>query len=436
MHKILLLALVAFAATWSRAQEPPTTQGAWITVDIGIIGTASEDVLNSAVEAVKDGNHAGLVIRLDTPGGALENTRNMVKTIMGAPFPVIVWVGPAGSRAGSAGAFITLAGHVAAMAPGTNIGAAHPVQASGEDVGKGEMDRKVTNDTIAFIESIAQKRGRNVDMARSFVATSVSITDTEALEHKVIDLTARDIPSLLEAADGREVTLEDGKKVTLATKGATTISHERTFRQKALEILSNPNLFYLLFMAGLIGLGYELTHPGMIFPGVVGAICMILALIATSVLPVSWGAAALVLVGVAMMVGEAFLPTFGILGVGGFVAFVLGSVFLVDPRGDSGLRISWWVIAPGAITVGVAFVGLGFLVLRSTKSTPKSGREAMIGQEAVALDAFPGGKGQVRVAGAIWSARFAAGADPMVNRGDALTVRAVDGLVVEVVKRS
>lgn len=420
----LLLALLALVPSPARAAD-------WLQVDIGIIGAASEDILKSALDQAKREDRPGLVIRLDTPGGALDNTRTMVQDIMAAQLPVIVWVGPAGARAGSAGAFLTISAHVAAMAPGTNIGAAHPVGGQGQDIGD-DMKKKVENDTIAFIESIARTRGRNVDMARSFVQTSVSITDAEALDNDVIDYVARDVPSIFEQADGKEVELDGGRKVKLETKGAGVVVYEKSLRQKLLEILSNPNLFYLLFMAGLIGLGYELTHPGIVFPGVVGAIGLILALIAMSVLPVSYGAVALLLAGIAMMIGESFVPSFGALGVGGFIAFVLGSIFLVDPANEAGLRISWKVIAPGAVTVAVAFFGLGWLVLRARQAPVRSGREGLVGEDGVAVGDFVGGAGQIRVKGAIWAAK----APLDLRKGDAVTVTAVRGLELDVTKRA
>jgi membrane-bound serine protease (ClpP class) len=421
------LALLFLALIPRLLAEAPAAP-AWLEVEIGEISTASDDILETALQEAKAKSYAGLIIRLDTPGGALDATRNMVKQMMASTVPIIVWVGPSGSRAGSAGSFLTVAGHLAAMAPGTNIGAAHPVQSSGEDVPK-EMDRKILNDTVAFMESIAKARGRNVDMARSFVATSVSITEQEALENNVIDLIAKDADELLKKIDGKTVTLESGTKVKLASAGAARVEFKKSLRQQLLEILTNPNLFYLLFMAGLVGLGYELTHPGIIFPGVVGGICMILALIATSVLPVSFGAAALILVGIGLLIAEAFMPTFGALGVGGLVALVLGSVFLVDPNNTQGLRVSYWAIAPGAVTVALAFVALGFIVVRARRAPVQSGRESMVGTAGTALADMPaGGQGQVRVAGSIWNAQTA----DALARGDKIVVTRVDGLTLGV----
>ncbi len=416
--------------------DPEETTGAWTIVDIGLIGAASEDILSAAMDKVKTEGHAGLIVKLDTPGGALENTRNMVKLMLAAPFPVVVWVGPSGSRAGSAGAFITLAANVAAMAPGTNIGASHPVEGNGENVGgdkDSEMNRKVTNDTVAFMESICNTRGRNVDMGVSFVATSVSVTDKEALDNKVIDLIAKDLPDLMDKIDGRVVTVQPGNAaVKLATKGAPRITYAKSLRQKLLEILSNPNLFYLLFMAGLAGLGYELTHPGMLFPGVVGAICLILALIAQSVLPVSYGAAALIVAGIIMLVAEAYLPSFGVLGVGGLVAIVLGSIFLVDPSNESGLRVSLYAILPGVVTVGAGFAALSYLAVRAKRAPLQSGNETMIGEFGTALADFATGKGQIKLGGTIWTAN----ASGPVVRGDRVRVLAVTNLELDVRKEN
>lgn len=413
--------------------EAEALTGNWLEVKIGLIGASSEDILNSALEAVEKEGHAGLIISLDTPGGALENTRNMIKKIMSANFPVVVWVGPAGSRAGSAGAFITLSAHLAAMAPGTNIGAAHPIDSSGKDIDNKELGRKVTNDTIAFIESIAKARNRNIDMARSFVHTSVSITDSEALENNIIDFKAANTAELLSMMNKRLITLDNKRVVRLDTTNSGIVGFQISLRQKLLEILSNPNLFYLLFMAGLIGIGYELTHPGMLFPGVVGAICIILALIATSVLPVSYGAAALILVGVGMLIAEAFLPSFGILGLGGFISLILGSVFLVDPQNEAGMRISWLTIAPTAIVIGGGFLALGYLILRSEKAPIKSGSEGLVGATGTVLADFLAGKGQIRVSGAIWAASCTL--EQQLHTGDEVVVSKINGLNLLVSKK-
>jgi membrane-bound serine protease (ClpP class) len=431
----------AVVAVWSgllgvevlRAKEKSSQ--AWMQVDIGIIGTASADILEKALEEVDARHAAGLLIRLDTPGGSLDATRVMVQAMLAAPFPIVVWVGPGGARAGSAGAFITLAANVAAMAPGTNIGAAHPIDASGQNIPGEEAARKAQNDTVAFMESIAKARGRNVELAASFVETSVSVTAEEAFEQKVIDLVARDARALMKALHGRQVEIKPGVSVTLDTETADLIPVVKTFRQKVLEILSNPNVFYLLFLAGVIGLGYELTHPGVLFPGVAGGICLILAFIATSVLPISWGALALILLGVLMMVAEVFLPSFGVLGIGGMVAFILGSIFVVDPSNAQGLRVSLWAIGPGVLFVGAASATIGWLVLRSRNRKVLTGEEALVGEKVKVVVGFSEGRGKVRCQGELWEAvlseesstapEVGAGLEVVGRRGMVLVVRRI-----------
>ena len=402
------------------------SSGSWLEVDIGIIGTASNDILETAMEEVSKNGYRGLFIKLDTPGGSLESTRSMVKAILGSNFPIVVWVGPGGARAGSAGAFITLAAHVAAMAPGTNIGAAHPIQASGQDIKQGDIKDKIENDTKAFMESIAKTRNRNVDMAISFVENSLSITAEEALEQKVIDIIASNPSELFEKLNGRSVELASGSSLTLNTEGDVRITYEKSVRQIFLEVLSNPNLFYLLFVAGLLGIGFELTNPGAMVPGVIGGICMVLALIATSVLPVSFGAMLLIVGSIACMVAEVFIPSFGILGIGGFVAFIIGSLLLVDPHNEQGLQISLFTILPGAAVVAGFGVLVFYLVVKVERSKPHTGAKAMVGKSCEALTDFIEGKGKVRFEGEIWMAR--ARENQYIGKGEKLVVEEVNGL--------
>ncbi len=394
---------------------------------MGIIGTAALDILRSALAEAERERCAGLLIVLDTPGGALDATREIVKLIMAAPIPVVVWVGPDGSRAGSAGAFITIAAHVSAMAPGTNIGASTPIQASGEDISNKNAARKIENDTAAFMESIAKARNKNSELAASFVVTGASITATVALENNIIDLISPDTYDLMTKINGREVSLQEGEKSTIKSANVTFSTYKRSVRQQVLEILSNPNLFYLLFTAGMIGLGFELTHPGSIFPGVAGGICMILALVATAVLPINFGAMLLILTGVAFLVGEMFIPSFGVLGIGGLIAFVMGSLLLIDPSNELGLRISWLAIAPGAAMISAASLGIGYLVFRSETAPAKSGVEGMIGKEAVALTDFVNFQGRVRCMGEDWQAELLS-ENVIVTKGCVLIVTRVSGL--------
>ena len=383
----------------------------FLTVEIGIVGTASAEILEDALDQVEEEKMDGLIIILDTPGGALDATRTMVKSIMAADFPVVVWVGPGGARAGSAGSFITISGHIAAMAPGTNIGAAAPVSSSGQDIQESDIKKKVENDTVAFMESIATARGRNREMAVSFVVNSLSITAEEALEHKVVDLISEDIEGLLSDIHGREVKVQGGETRTIDSEGAKTVAYVKSTKQEFLEILSNPNLFYLLFIAGLIGIGFELTHPGVLVPGVLGGICMVLALIATSVLPVSFGAMILVLVGIGFVIAEAFVPSFGILGIGGIVAFVIGSFLLVDPGNEQGLAVSWSMIASVTLVVSIFGVLVFYLVVKSDRSRIASGSESMIGDLAVVKESFLKGTGRVTFQGEDWRAKSVDGRD-------------------------
>lgn len=440
--KITLLSLLTAFFVFSvktayskKEKTKETAEATWLKAEIGIIGTASADILESALKEVTKNKHAGLIIQLDTPGGALDSTRAMVKSIMAAPFPIIVWVGPSGSRAASAGAFITLSAHIAAMAPGTNIGAAHPIKMDGKDITQQEGSKKVENDTVAFIDSIAKARGRNEEMATSFVITSVSITAKEALENRVIDYIADDIKTLFKKIDGKEIELQSKDKITLATANATTVDYKKSVKQQLLEILSNPNLFYLLFIAGLIGLGFELTHPGVIFPGVAGGICLILAFIAMSVIPINFGALALVLLGIAFLIAEIFVPSYGSLGIGGIVAFVIGSFLLVDPSNELGLRISLITIAPGAIAVAAAAAIIGYLVVRTQRSKVKAGVEEMIDLEGIVLQDFIDRKGRVRISGEDWAAVLQGPENLPLKKGDSVIVKKVEGLYLYVIPK-
>lgn len=401
----------------------------WLKLDVGIIGPATPEMVERALKEVIDNSYQGLIIQLDTPGGELQTTRRVVQQILNTSSPVIVWVGPSGAHAGSAGSFITLAATIATMADGTNIGAARPVQASGENVEQSAAGEKIINDTVAFIESIAVARGRNIEMARSFVISSISITADEAIDHQVIDVIANELPTLLEQLHGRTVT-QNGKEIKIVSQGATIVDYQPSLRQLALELLANPNLFYLLFLAGLIGLGFELVHPGGLFPGIFGGICLLLALIATAVLPVSFGAAGLIVVGIALLIAEIFVPSFGILGIGGVAAFLLGSVFLVDPDNLHGLRVSWYTIAPGAIVIcGLALV-IGYLVLKTYTLKANSGVETLIGEQAEVIDNFDEqGVGRVRVQGEIWQAQAQ---PPYPTKGDSVKVLARNDLLLTV----
>jgi membrane-bound serine protease (ClpP class) len=396
-----------------------------IVVD-GPITPATASFLTEAIARAGSDGAAALVVELDTPGGLLTSTRTIVKDVLASPVPIVVYVAPSGAGAGSAGVFITLAGHVAAMAPGTSIGAAHPVGGQGEDI-KGDMGEKVESFTAAFSESIARQRGRNVDWAVKAVRESVSASADEAARLKVVDLVAADLGALLERIEGRTVDVA-GAKRTLQLKPVELRTYEMRFSQRILSVLADPNVAYLLMMAGLLGLYVEFTNPGVMFPGVAGGICLLLALTAMQVLPLNYGALALIGLGIALLVAEAFLPTFGIVGVGGFVSFVLGSLFLFD-SGEAGdeVRVAWSVIlgAGGGLAAFVLLVGA--VVARRRVGPPRLGAEGMIGVIGTAVGPLAPA-GTVRVRGEYWTAEC----DEVVDPGTSVEIVAVEGLRLRV----
>jgi membrane-bound serine protease (ClpP class) len=394
-----------------------------IVID-GPISPATADYVDAAVAGAAEEGAVALIIRLDTPGGLLTSTKTIVKTILAAPIPVIVHVAPSGSSATSAGVFVTMAAHIAAMAPGTTIGAAHPVSSDGGDIG-GDMRAKAENYAASFVESIAEKRGRNVEWAEKAVRESVSITEGEALDLKVVDVVANDVATLLARIEGREVDL-NGRRVRLSFATADGQAPEivdipMTFRQYVLSVVSDPNIAYLLMMAGILGLYMEFSNPGAIFPGVVGVICLLLALLAAQVLPVSSTGVLLLVVGFAFLVGESFLPSFGILGFGGIVAITLGSLFLYTP--DSNLFVDRSLVAATVLAFAAIATAIIFTLLRDRRRQPSTGTEALIGGRGVAISSVHR-SGKVRIHGEIWNATSKTPIDP----GHAVRVVRVDGL--------
>ncbi len=297
-----------------------------IDIDAPITPVVAEYIIKSIDRASKAQAEA-LIIQLNTPGGLVDSTQQIVMKMMASEVPVVVYVAPSGARAASAGVFITLAANIAAMAPTTHIGAAHPVQMQGKM--DATMEKKVVNDLAAMIRGIAEKRGRNAKWAEEAVRQSVSITETEALRNKVIDIIATDITSLVKAMDNKTVDLAIGKK-TLKTTGAEVVMIKIGFRDKLLGIISNPNIAYILMILGFYGLYFELSNPGAIFPGVAGAICLILAFYALHTLPINYAGLMLIILAIALFIAEAFITSHGVLGVGGTIAMLMGSVMLID----------------------------------------------------------------------------------------------------------
>jgi membrane-bound serine protease (ClpP class) len=386
---------------------------------------------------------------LDTPGGLDTSMREIVRAILASPVPVVSFVAPSGARAASAGTYIMYASHVAAMAPGTNLGAATPIQigapglpGGGEpEGGKGEpgakrkdraepaahpgMAEKAVNDAVAYIRSLAQMRGRNVEWAEKAVRQAASLSAEEALKEKVVDVVAADVPALLRKLDGRTVTLAD-RPVKLATAQATVVPIEADWRTKLLAVITDPNVASLLMLIGVYALIFEFYSPGMIGPGVVGAICVLLALYAFQVLPVDYTGLALLLLGIGLMVAEAFIGAFGALGIGGLIAFVMGSIMLM--REDvPGFRVAWELVGSVALFFGVTFVLVTAYVMRSRHRPVVAGREQMIDSVGHVLE-WHGGQGSVRAHGELWRAR----SPSPLRRGQQVRVKRIDGLTLEV----
>ena len=383
-------------------------------------------IAESIATAEKDGGEA-LVILIDTPGGLDTSMREIVKGMMDASIPVIVYVYPSGARAASAGSIILLASHVAAMAPGTNVGAAHPVTIGKEKVDK-EMMAKVVKDAEAYVRSLAAKRGRNVEWAAKSVKESASITANDALEKHVIDIVAENMDDLLAKADGKTVETKKGK-VTLKLKGKKVVEIEMPFKYRFLSYLSDPNVAYLLMMLGIYGILFEIYSPGAMFPGVVGGISIILALYAFQTIPISFAGVFLILLGVLFFILELKVISHGVLGFAGIISIILGSVMLVDlPK--SVLSISWKSILAVAVLSGIFFFGVLSYAIKAQLSKVKTGKEGLIGEVGIArTDVFAAGK--VFLHGELWNAE----SDELIREGGKTVVTGVEGLVLIVKKK-
>jgi len=415
------LSMVAFAG-WApaRAAEPV----AMIDLD-GAITPVTARLLTAAIERAQAERAQALIVQLNTPGGLERSMRSMAQAILNAKIPVIVYVAPTGARAASAGVFITMAAHVAAMAPATNIGAAHPVTIGGGDTGK-EMGKKIENDAAAFARSLAAERGRNVEWAEKAVRASVSVTEREAVKLKVVDLVADSVPDLLAKVDGRTVKTARGP-VTLATRDAPVKLIEVRFRDRFLALITDPNIAYILMMIGMLGIFFELQNPGVVLPGVIGGISLILAFFAFQSLPINWAGVLLILFGVALLIAEIKIVSHGVLTAGGVVAMVLGSFMLYDAP-EVGFRVSWTVILPTVGATAGLVVWAVSAGMRAMMRRPATGAAGMIGRVVVARSAL-GPEGQVQVDGEIWRAVSEGGAIPA---GEKVRVMAVDGLTLKV----
>jgi membrane-bound serine protease (ClpP class) len=419
----LLLPLAALQASAASAAPQPVA-----TIEIeGVINPVTLRLVGIAIDRAQAERSQALIIQLDTPGGLERSMRAIVQRMMNADVPVIVYVAPTGARAASAGVFITMAAHVAAMAPATNIGAASPVMLGGGTADK-TMMKKVENDAAAFIRTVALERGRNADWAEKAVREAVAITERDALKLKVIDLIADSVPDLLEKVDGRTIKLPKGP-VTLATKGAPVKPIEIGFRDRFLNVITDPNVAYVLMMLGMLGLFFELSNPGVVLPGVIGGISLILAFFAFQSLPINYAGLLLILFGIVLLIAEIKIVSHGVLAIGGIVSMALGSLMLFDAP-EVGFRVSWWVIGVTVAATAGVFLFVVAAGVRALGRPPSTGSEGLVGKTATVRERL-GPEGQVVVSGEIW--RAVAEGEPL-EPGAQVRIVAVDGLTLKVAK--
>ncbi|MCL4767511.1 MAG: nodulation protein NfeD [Hyphomicrobiaceae bacterium] len=449
----MLASVTAFASLALAFGQPGSGQqvsgGPVVVFDVdGVIGFTAVDHLEKSVARARAENASLIVMRIDTPGGLVSSTREMIQTILASPIPIVGYVAPSGARAASAGTYLMYASHLAAMAPATHLGAATPIQIGApgttppsspapesdkkdQPAQPGAAERKLLNDAIAYLRGLAELRGRNADWAERAVREGATLTATQAVKENVVEFIAPDLRELLAAADGRTVTTSAGS-VTLATRDRRIIELEPTWQMQALQVIADPNVAFILLLIGVYGILFELLNPGTLFPGVIGGISLVLGLTALTVLPVNLGGLALLLLGLALMAGEAFSPGFGVLGLGGIVAFIFGGLFLFDPgQVDIDFSVSRPLVIGAAIASAAIVIGVIGMAFGSRRRQVRTGAEQLIGSIGEVVE-WSGHAGRVHVHGEIWSARSGTELSP----GDRVRISGLDGLTLTVKQAS
>jgi membrane-bound serine protease (ClpP class) len=428
LHILFSLLLICFFLPHHLHSAPPRILKIVINADIN--PAVAEYIVNNIERAEKEGFEC-LLIQMDTPGGLLESTKTIVKGILASDVPVIMYVAPSSSGAVSAGVFITMACHVAVMAEGTNIGAAHPVGIGGQQDTSQVMSEKVTNWASAWMRGIAEKHGRNADWAEQAVRRSVSINEQEALDKNVIDYICETETDLLKTVDGVTVELGSGRDYTLTTADAVVLENRMNWRYRILSKISNPNIAYILMILGIYGLFFELQNPGTLIPGIVGSIFLILAFFALQTLPVSWAGVLLILLSLIFFILEVKVASFGLLTIGGVVAMFFGSLMLFEKTPAFPTGVDWRLALTVALFTGLFFLFALGMVLKTRLTKPTTGREGLIGSKGYAVTAIkPNREGDVRLKGEFWKAT----SNDEIKKGDKIEVTDVDGLILNVKK--